>query len=229
MPRRNRRGQTMTEAALVMPLFIMLLFGIIVLGIGVFYQQQLTNAAREAARFAAIHSATAVCPTTGDYDPASPPLTYPQLTTPGGCDRKVLGWPDMTRHARDAVFAMPDAGVKVSACWSGYRKDNELGAIDSPPPGDYTSLGIGVITSVFVQCTIDGADPTTDPSAIGCSDGLATVDQASSMSESIAVPIANTVTAYACYVWTPPLAGFLLIPDTVTLRGVTTEAIQRQQ
>jgi TadE-like protein len=219
----------MVEAALVMPLFIMVLFGIIVLGIGVFYQQQLTNAAREAARYAAIHSATAVCPTTGDFDPASPPSTYPLLTTPGGCDRKAMGWPKMTAFARNAVFAMPDANVKVSACWSGYRKDTATGAIDAPPPGDYTSLGVGVINSVFVQCTIDGADPTADPGAIGCRSGLPTTDQASSMSESIAVPIANTVTAYACYVWTPPLAGFLLIPETITLRGVVTEAIQRQQ
>jgi hypothetical protein len=199
------------------------------LGVGVFYQQQLTNAAREAARYAAIHSATAVCPTTGDYDPASPPSTYPLLTTPGGCDRKAQGWPKMTAQARNAVFGMPDAAVKVSACWSGYRKDSPAGARDAPPPGDYTALGIGVINSVFVQCTIDGADPTTDPSSIACSDGLPTVDQASSMSESFSVPIANTVTAYACYVWTPPLAGFLLIPDTITLRGVVTEAVQRQQ
>ena len=226
MTPKRLRGQTLIEAALVMPLFIMVLFGIIVLGIGVFYQQQLTNAAREAARYAAIHSATAVCPTTGDYDPASPPTTYPLLTSPGGCDRKALGWPRMTAHARDAVFVLPDAGIKVSACWSGYRKDSPTGAIDAPPPGDYP---FGTIASVFVQCTIGGADPTTSPSAIGCADGLPTVDQASSMSESAAVPVANTVTAYTCYIWTPPLAGFLLIPDTVTLRGVITEPIQRQQ
>jgi hypothetical protein len=80
-----------------------------------------------------------------------------------------------------------------------------------------------------VQCTIDGADPTTNPGDIGCANGLSTVDQASSMSDSVTNPIANTVTAYACYVWQPPLAGFLLIPEQVTLRGVVTEPIQRQQ
>jgi hypothetical protein len=37
------------------------------------------------------------------------------------------------------------------------------------------------------------------------------------------------VTAYACYVWQPPMAGFLLLPNQVTLRAVVTEAIQRQQ
>lgn len=223
------RGQTLVEAAVVMPWFLMMLFGVIVLGIGVFYQQQITNAAREAARYAAIHSATAVCPTTGDFDPASPPDTYPKVTMPGGCDRKAQGWPRMTAYARDAVFGLPKSQVKVSACWSGYRKDSPSGAIDSPPPGDYSSIGIGPVSSVFVQCTIGGRDPTTDPGDIACADGLPTVDQASSMSDSIATPIANTVTAYACYAWQPPLAGFLLIPESVTLRGVITEAMQRQQ
>lgn len=228
-PHTGHPGQTMVEAALVMPLFIMMLFGIIVLGIGVFYQQQLTNAAREAARYAAIHSATASCPTTGDYDPASPPQTYPMVTTPGGCDRKAAGWPRMTQHARERVFGMPRGNIAISACWSGYRKDSSTGAIDAPPPGDYTTLGIGVISSVFVQCTIDGADPTTNPGDIGCANGLPTEDQASTMSDSLTTPIANTVTAYACYVWEPPLAGFLLIPEQVTLRGVVTEPVQRQQ
>lgn len=226
---RPPQGQTLVEVALVMPMFIMVLFGIIVLGIGVFYQQQITNAAREAARYAAVHSATAVCPTTGDHDPAVPPQTYPLVTTPGGCDRKAQGWPRMTAHARSLVFGLPKSEVKISACWSGYRKGTSTGAIDAPPPGDYSSLGIGVINSVFVQCSIDGQDPTTNPGAIGCTDGLSTTDQASSMSDSVSTPIANTVTAYACYVWRPPMAGFLLIPSEVTLRGVITEPIQRQQ
>lgn len=223
----SRPGQTLVEAALVMPLFFMVLFGIIVLGIGVFYQQQLTNAAREAARFAAVHSATAVCPVTGSYDPATPPLSYPKGIPVGGCDRKVDGWPRMTQHARSATFGLQKAAVRVRACWSGYRKDNATGAIDAPPPGTYPVLGI--VTSVFVQCHIDGSDPTTNPSAIRCADGMSTTDQASSQSESPGTPTANTVTAYACYSWNPPLAGFLLIPDAVTLRAVITEPIERQQ
>ncbi len=40
---------------------------------------------------------------------------------------------------------------------------------------------------------------------------------------------ANQVTVYACYDWRPPLAGFLLIPKTLTLRAVITEALQYQQ
>ncbi len=39
----------------------------------------------------------------------------------------------------------------------------------------------------------------------------------------------NQVTVYVCYRWNPPLAGFLLIPSTVTMRAVVTEALQYQQ
>ena len=49
---RSERGQTLVELALAAPLFFMVLIGMIVLGIGVFYQQELTNVAREAARYA---------------------------------------------------------------------------------------------------------------------------------------------------------------------------------
>lgn len=220
---RSRRGQTLVEFALVAPLFTMLLVGIITLGIGVFYQQQISNAAREAARYAAIHSASSLNPTAGSLDPAYPLDTYP----PGGVDRKVDGWPLMTGHARSQVFGLPRAEVKIAACWSGYRLGSATGAYDAPPPGNYDV--IGPITSVFVQCSIDGADPTQDLRLIGCADGLPTTDQASSQSESSANIVANTVSAYACYVWTPPMAGFLLIPSQVTLRAVATEPIQRQQ
>ena len=219
---RPRMGQTMVELALVLPLFIMVVVGIIVLGIGVFYNQQLSNAAREAARFAAIHSATAVCPTEGTYQPASPPEGYPFV----GCDTKALGWPFMTPHARAATFGLDRSQVFISACWSGYKL-NSSGARDAPPPGTYDV--IGTIESTFDQCLIGGVDPTVSTAGIGCSNGLPTTDKASSISESKERIVANTVTAYACYVWTPPMAGFLLIPSTVTLRAVATEAIERQQ
>lgn len=223
-PRRDQphAGQTLVELALIMPLFIMVLTGIIVFGIGVFYQQQLSNAAREAARFAAIHSATALCPTEGSLQPNSPPPTYPFT----GCDTKALGWPQMTAHARNATFGLTRSQVRIAACWSGYRLVS-TNAYDAPPPGTYDV--IGTIDSVFVQCSIDGVDPTQDAGAIGCADGLPTTDQASSLSESNANIVANTVTAYSCYVWRPPLAGFLLIPPQITMRAVATEAIQRQQ
>ena len=222
----------MVEMALVTPLFAMVLVGIITLGIGVFYQQQITNAAREAARFAAINSATAQCPTVPrlPYDPQRTgyrPLSYTR------CDRPENGWPRMTAAGRSAIFGMPDAAVRISACWSGYRDNGGSGDWDAAPPGTYDYGGTPVTVSatdhVFVQCRIDGADPTTNSADIGCASGMPTTDQGSAISEATGRPVANTVTAYACYVWSPPMAGFLLIPDSVTLRAVITEAIQRQQ
>lgn len=217
-------GQTLVELALVLPLFLMVLVGIIGFGIGVFYQQQLSNAAREGARFAAIHSASALCPTEGSLQPllSRAPLTYP-IT---GCDTKAAGRPFLTPHTRAATFGLPRNEVRLAACWSGYR-DDSTGAYDAPPRGTYDV--IGTINSTFVQCQIDGVYPTQNASAIGCTDGLPTTDQASALSESKDAIVANTVTAYTCYVWRPPMAGFLLIPPQVILRAVATEAIQRQQ
>lgn len=219
------RGQTLVETALILPLFLMVICGIIVLGIGVFYQQQLTNAAREAARFAAINSATAECPTVPrqPYNPVSPPLSYRR------CDPAESGWPRMTTHARDAVFGLNADAVHVSACWSGYR-DTATNAYDAPPPGVHDIGGVPTtISSTFAQCRIDGHDPTGELSGIRCEAALPTADEASAMSEAVGRAIANTVTAYVCFEWHPPLAGFLLIPDTVVQRAAITEAIQRQQ
>jgi hypothetical protein len=228
----------MVELALILPLFLLIFFGIIVLGLGLFYQQQVTNAAREAARYAAIHSATAQRSVVGHLDPNSqdppgvvgtyaPPETYVRYYTPDN------GWEvdgqGMTPEARRRVFGLDAAQVQVAACWSGYR-NNGSQAFDAPPPGEYEIASSTVtIVSDWHQCSIDVVDPTASPELIGCQDGLPTDDEASSMSEGPGVIVGNTVTTYACYEWSPPLAGFLLIPDTVTLRAVVTEPLQRQQ
>ena len=221
----------MVELALILPLFLMVLVGIISLGIGVFYQQQVTNAAREAARYAAIHSATAQCPTVPrlPYEPqgANKPLSYVR------CDRPEAGWPKMTASAREAVFGLTRSNLQISACWSGYRAGGGTGSWDAWVPGTYNFTSPAVVVSetenVFAQCTIGGQNPATGSDAIPCTSGLGTGDQGSAVSEAPGRPVGNTVTAYACYVWQPPMAGFLLLPDQVTLRAVVTEAIQRQQ
>ena len=220
------RGQAMVELALVFPLFVMVFFGIVVLGIGLFYQQQVTNAAREAARYAAIHSATASKPTVSWKDPAAQPLSYLRY------DKPEESWPYMTAAGRRLIFAINKNDVNIAACWSGYWQDNDPAKFDAPPPlGPPGYDVIGPVNSAFQQCLIDGQDPTSDPEDIGCTASLAstTEDKASNLSEGQGRIVANTVTAYACYKWSPPLAGFLLIPQTVTLRAVITEPIQRQQ
>lgn len=225
---RQQSGQALVEFALILPLFLMVLMGVIVLGIVVFYNQQLTNAAREAARFAVVGSATAQCPVVSTLDPFGPGLNYTdsdgRIALYGAplsyvrCDAPT-SWPKMTAFGRSKVFGMNANAVIFSACWSGYRNS---GNYDTPPPQVEP-------TSEWAQCTIGGADPTTDVSAIGCASGLSTGDTASAMSEGQGRHPANRVTAYACYRWSPPMAGFLLIPQTVTFRAVISEPIQRQQ
>lgn len=232
-PRAETRGQTMVEFALILPMFLLVLVGIIVLGIGVFYNQQLTNAARESARFAAVHSASAQCPVVASLNPVN--LFGYVSTDPGTghtasyaappsylrCDANP--WPQMTAHARSKVFGLNSANVVFSSCWSGYRTSTQF---DAPPPGTYGST---VIDSSWSQCTIGGYDPTSQSGSIGCTAGLSVGDTASNISEGQGRFPANRVTSYACYVWTPPMAGFLLIPSTVTFRAVISEPIQRQQ
>jgi hypothetical protein len=226
--RATPRGQALVEFGLILPLFLTVLMGVIVLGIVVFYNQQLTNAAREAARFASISSATAQCPVVGNLDPQGTGFTfidadgrYAQYAAPLSyvrCDAPT-GWTKMTVFGRSKVFGLNANGVFFSACWSGYRTP---GNYDAPPPDVEPA-------SEWAQCMIDGADPTTDASSIGCTAGLATSDTASNISPNDERHPANRVTAYACYRWSPPMAGFLLIPETITFRAVISEPIQRQQ
>ena len=225
------RGQTLVEIALIMPLFLMVLLGIVVLGIGVFYQQQVASAAREAARFASVHSATSDCPTTSSLDPDL------SLVKAGFsvdfCDPHEASWPKLTEYAKGHIFGIPKSEVHLSACWSGYVSDT--GQHDAPPPGIYTDNTdplapvVTEVISTWEPCEIDGADPSSDLGSIGCSAGLARTDTASNLSDSDVANVANRVTVYLCYRWHPPLAGFLLIPAEIVIRAASTEAIERQQ
>lgn len=227
-PRQAGRGQSIAEFALVIPFALMLIFGIISIGLWVFYQQQLTNVAREAARYAAIHSSTAICPTASWRDPNAPPASY--RLAPFHCDGPAAGWPKMVAHARGSVWATNPAGVHVNACWSGYVRP-EVNISTFPDYSDASGFPIADhppeeagVANQFVQCTIAGHDPTTDAAGLPCGDALTTAadDPASD------IP-GNQVTAYACMAWSPPLAGFLLIPSSITMKAVITEVIHRQQ
>jgi Flp pilus assembly protein TadG len=228
----STRGQTLVEFALVLPLFIAVLSGIIVFGIGVFYQQQLANAAREAARYAAIHSATSQCPSRAWIDPALNrlPDTF-ELETYDRCDPPDLGWPIMTAHARSKVFGLEPSQVFFSACWSGYWDDHPTEFWDAPAIDPDDGL-----PNDFQGCTIGGVDPRADAGSLSCpppatldwttspGDGD---DKASNLAFSGATTT-NQVTVYACYEWAPPLLSSFT-GGTVTMRAVVTEAMQHQQ
>lgn len=223
---RTTRGQTLAETALALPILLVLVLAIMVFGLYVFYNQQLANAAREAARYAAVHSSTAQCPTVSWLDPIDTlkPSTYLR------CDPSESRWPRMTTAARSKIWGMNPTDVSFSACWSGYvDANNNYDALPQAP-------------NLFTDCTINRIDPRTDPGLLACP-APATIPSAMSPAKAdgddkasdIAVAIGNNlayptvVTVYACTVWTPPLAGFVLIPNQVTLRAVISEALQRQQ
>jgi hypothetical protein len=224
---RSRRGQVLVEFALVVPFAASAIFGIISLGLWVFYQQQATNVAREAARYAAIHSSEAACPTSSWLDPQAPPQSY--IPFPHHCDGPAnpadpYPWPRMTDHARSFVWGTDPSEVHVNACWSGYRRAGSDPTANADWPAAEPDGAGGVEVNTYVPCTISGLDPVTQTGALGCGDGLTTASDDSGSD----IP-GNRVTAYACFEWTPPMAGFLMIPRSVVMRAVVTEVIHNQQ
>lgn len=220
--RRRSRGQALVEFALVFPIVLLVIVGIIVFGLFVFYQQEVTNVGREAARFASIHSSTAVCPTASWHDPQAPGFNYPPY--PYHCDgpnnpNDTYPWPRMTDYARSSAWGLDASKVIVNACWSGYIPPGSVGQQADFPPVDASGS-----PNSFAQCTIDGFDPTTSAGSLDCRSRMttATDDRASDKP-------GNQVTVYVCFRWSPPMAGLLMMPSQVTIRAVLTEVIQRQQ
>lgn len=216
-------AQTLVETALVLPLFVMVVAGILVLGLGLFYQQQVDNAAREAARYAAIHSATSDCPTSSwqPVNVAMVPEDVPVTSDPN-CDPPP-SWPLMTAHARELTFGLDPDELYLAACWSGYV-DPLTGAYDAGPTN-----GAGDANE-WQECTIGGVLPLTETGDLPCPPPPTTEadDKASNLATSTG-RTANRVSVYTCYTWSPPLAGFLLIPDTVTFRAAISETLQHQR
>lgn len=209
--RTTRRGQTLAEFAIVFPMFMLVLFSVITLGLLVFYQTEVTNAARQAVRYAAIHSSTAQCPTTSWLTPQAPPLSYYACDPP-------TSWPGMNAAARSAVWGLDPNAVTLAACWSGFRDPS------NPSSYDYPALDATGNPNTYAQCTIAGTNPLTNQGALACPAPATT-----SSDDAASDNAGNNVTVYACYRWNPPMAGFVFVPSTVTIRAVVTEVIQRQQ
>lgn len=217
-------GQALTEFALVFPLFLLVLFGLIVVGLYVFYNQQLANAARESARFAAIHSSTSQCPVVSSLNPQG-------SNKAGGyyrCDSPEEGWPDMVGAARSNIWGIAPNLVQASACWSGYV---------TPMPGNQPDA-LPEAPNVFASCRIGGMDPTTELNSMPCPPPpriVSATGDASGDDKASALAFANgrhyptSVTVYACSNWRPPMSGFLFLPNQITIRAVVTEVLQRQQ
>jgi len=93
--RRRDRGQALVEFAFVFPVIVLLAFGFIDVGRAVFSYNTLTNAARQAARTAAVNQLDPASP--GPYecdetrpieDPAAPHWTFSRLRDGGGSQHR---------------------------------------------------------------------------------------------------------------------------------------------
>lgn len=124
----------------------------------------------------------------------------------------------------------------INACWSGFvPHGTDVGSYadyseaSGFPQADHPAIDPATGTpNIFVQCTIDGIDPNTDADSLGCRLRMTTAadDPASNLAMEL---VNNQVTVYACFDWSPPLAGLLFVPTEVTMKAVVTESIQRQQ
>jgi Flp pilus assembly protein TadG len=75
----NARGQTYAEFALIVPCFLLLLFGIMWLGLAVYAYNYVSYGAREGSRYAAVHGTDSKQPVTT----ADAVTTFVQNKTPG--------------------------------------------------------------------------------------------------------------------------------------------------
>jgi Flp pilus assembly protein TadG len=76
---RRDRGQALAEFALIIPIFMVIVIGTLDVGRAVFALDSVSNAAREAARFAIVHGGTGAtaCP----VGPASPSANVPNASS----------------------------------------------------------------------------------------------------------------------------------------------------
>lgn len=226
----HRGGQALVEAALVLPLFIAVISSIITFGLWVFYQQEIATVAREAARYAAVHSASADCPMGGWLEPVAG--TVPNGAGAWDCESASTGWPGMNAYGRNFAFALDQGQVHITACWAGYHDLDNPAIYDAGP----ISANDPTKPNPWFDCTMEASniDPLAQTSSLPCpatTTAAAGNDTASNLAVSdrdLAVA-ANRVIVYACYNWSPPLAGFLGIPQSVVLRAVFSEALQHQR
>jgi TadE-like protein len=149
------RGQTLVEFAIVIPIFLTLLMGVVDFGRVVWAQSSLASAAREAARFAIVHGGSGSNPC-----PVGPPANTAQIPLPSAS----CPYPSPSRQAiRDVAtnYAMAGGiGLTVTVCYgAGCSGDND---VVGPPPA-LNSRGTPV--TVTVSSTV----PLTVPSLLGFS------------------------------------------------------------
>jgi Flp pilus assembly protein TadG len=111
--RRVRRGAVMLEAAIVMPVLFMLIFGLVIVGMGTFYHQQVTLLAREGARYASVHGATYAKETGGAKATAASVYTGGILPRVIGLDTTKLSYTVTWDHTSEWPVYQPTGATNL--------------------------------------------------------------------------------------------------------------------
>ena len=120
LQRRQRRpGSVLIESALVYPFLFLLMLGIVLLGVAVFRYQQVAHAAREGARWAAVHGARySLENPSGTPGTAANVYTYGVLPAAGGLSLKstdvAVSWNSSNEQTSSVVVADPLTGTRVA-------------------------------------------------------------------------------------------------------------------
>jgi hypothetical protein len=145
MSPRAGRGQTLVEFALIIPLFLALLFAIFDFGRVIWANDAVANAAREAARFAIVHggSATTACP----VGPPVPDVTVVPVS--GSCPHPVSPSREAIVDVARAFAVAGGAPMNVEVCYGQGCSGNA--DVAAPP----ATNARGTPVTVTVSSTVD--------------------------------------------------------------------------
>jgi hypothetical protein len=138
------RGQALVEFALVAPIFVFVIFGLIEIGRAVFYQQVLDSAARDGARYGVVHGFQSLCPSGPMPGVPAPPSCDPDgsINLIPRVEERAIGVAgkasDLTVHVKWCDASMYQANPPQSTCG-----DYDLATSQPVPCSDWTGVGDG--------------------------------------------------------------------------------------
>ena len=149
------RGQAVTELALVVPLVLLVMLGLIELGRAVYYTQILDSAARDGARYAIVHGFESFCPSgpmpfggTNTCDPNGNHVVQTVLDRSIGVTAKAA---DLTTHVKWCDATLYQTDPPQSACGDyDLASRQPIACSDWSGPGDGDN-DRGQIVTVCVQ------------------------------------------------------------------------------
>src|SRR5256885_14642195 len=115
---KRKRAQALAEMAVMVPFLVIGMMGMLDLGRAFYYQISLTNAVREAARYAASPYYTGLTPTCNSIPPAASPGANCPVPGDGAIKTRLAQELSGTGYAVDPnnIQIAPDQGTRVSNC-----------------------------------------------------------------------------------------------------------------